>query len=81
MDATNGVLPSGAVARTRHISVTFFIQAMQAPILNNPPPMIGGDQSYIPIVRVMNAMGSKSNNAHFSFFLNGLNNMKMHVSV
>lgn len=80
-DAANGVLPSGAVARTRRISVTFFIQAMTAPILNNPPPMIGGDQSYIPIVRIMNALGSKRNNAHLVFLLNGLNKIKVNVSL
>ncbi|KAH1913703.1 hypothetical protein KXW47_005080 [Aspergillus fumigatus] len=80
-DAANGVLPSGAVARTRRISVTFFIQAMTAPILNNPPPMIGGDQSYIPIVRIMNALGSKRNNAHLVFLLNGLNKIKVNLWV
>ncbi|KAF7137044.1 hypothetical protein CNMCM5793_006895 [Aspergillus hiratsukae] len=80
-DAARGVLPSGAVARTRRIAVSFFIQAMTAPILNNPPPMIGGDQSYIPIIRVMNALGSTRNNAHLVFLLNGLNKIKVNIWV
>lgn len=53
---------------------------MDAPILNNPPPMLGGGQSSTPIVRIMNALGSTANNGHFVFFLNGLNNMKLQVS-
>jgi hypothetical protein len=77
MDAINGVPQSGVVARTCHISVTFFIQAITASIRNNPPPMIGGDQSYILRVQAMNAMGSNSNNVYFTFFLNRLNNMEM----
>lgn len=80
MDAANGVLRSGATARTGAISITFFVQAMTAPILNNPPAMLGGTQSFIPIVRVMNSLGSTANNGHFVFFLNGLNNMKLQVS-
>ncbi|KXG46667.1 Glycoside hydrolase, superfamily [Penicillium griseofulvum] len=81
MDAANGVLRSGATARTGAISITFFVQAMTAPILNNPPAMLGGTQSFIPIVRVMNALGSTANNGHFVFFLNGLNNMKLQLWV
>jgi hypothetical protein len=43
--------------------------------------MIGGDQSYIPSVRIMNALGSNRNNAHFVFLLNGLNKIKVQVSL
>lgn len=61
------------------MSASFFVQALDAPILANPPPMAGGTNSYIPIVRVMNALGSRENLGDFVYLLNGLNSAKLQV--
>ncbi|GES66318.1 chitin-binding, type 1 [Aspergillus terreus] len=75
-NAHAGTLPSGATARNGRLSATFVRQALDAPILNNPPVMTGGDQSLIPISRAMHALGSNLNSADFTLLLTRLNNVK-----
>ncbi|KAJ5171524.1 CAZyme family GH18 [Penicillium coprophilum] len=78
-DAHAGRLPSGATARNSRLSATFIRQALNAPILTNPPVMIGGDQSAVPISRAMQALGSTQNRADFTLLLSRLNNVKSRV--
>ncbi|KAJ5869329.1 CAZyme family GH18 [Penicillium solitum] len=58
-DAARGIIPSGTTTMLGGgLSATFVRQALFRPILNNPPVMTGGDQSLVPIERVMQALGS-----------------------
>ncbi|KAJ5196519.1 hypothetical protein N7449_006998 [Penicillium cf. viridicatum] len=49
---------------------------LNTPMLLNAPPMAGGQASSIPLTRVMNALGSRSNDQHFIVLPAGLNGLK-----
>lgn len=57
----------------------FIRQGLDAPILRDPPPMRGGAQSDRPIVRMMNALGSTSNDRGFALLDGELNQVKKRV--
>jgi hypothetical protein len=61
------------------LSATFVRQALFRPIFNNPPVTTGGDQSLVPIERVMQALGSVNNRAEFTLMLTKLNGLKSRV--
>jgi hypothetical protein len=72
-DAYNGVVPSGSALVYPPLSADFIRQGLDAPILRNPPPMRGGAQSDQPIVWMMNALGSTSNDRGFVLLNSELN--------
>jgi hypothetical protein len=79
-DAARGIIPSGTTTMLGGgLSATFVRQALFRPILNNPPVMTGGDQSLVPIERVMQALGSVNNRAEFTLMLTKLNGLKSRV--
>jgi hypothetical protein len=78
-DAHNGVVPSGSAPVYPPLSADFIRQGLDAPILRNPPPMRGGAQSDRPIVRMMNALGSTSNDRGFVLLDGELNQVKKRV--
>jgi hypothetical protein len=49
---------------------------LREPVLVNPPPMKGGQQSNVPLVRIMNALGSTKNNEGFVLLLESINGAK-----
>ncbi|KAL2695054.1 hypothetical protein AAEP93_004177 [Penicillium crustosum] len=53
-----------------------FLEALNTPMLRVAPPMAGGEASSTPLVRVMNALGSRSNEQNFMVLLQGLNLIK-----
>ncbi|KAI9146923.1 putative class V chitinase [Paramyrothecium foliicola] len=71
-DVVCGRLRLGAMMRVGPISVSFFVQGLRTPLVN-PPPMVGGQNSNIPIDRIINALGSVLNDQNFILTVAGLN--------
>ncbi|CAG8905445.1 unnamed protein product [Penicillium egyptiacum] len=74
-DAYAGTLPSGAQPRNPALPRAY-IEALNTPMLLNAPPMIGGAASSTPLTRVMNALGSRTNDQHFLVLIAALNGLK-----
>ncbi|RYP65975.1 hypothetical protein DL771_008022 [Monosporascus sp. 5C6A] len=64
-DAASGRLRSGAVARTGPVSISFFRQARTMPLLPGAPPLPGGADHPRLYDRVMDCLGSYTNQATF----------------
>lgn len=78
-DPNHGTLRLGAVPKTPRIADDSFAHGIHALILTSSPLMTGRGRSFIPVVRIMNALGSKKNTAHVVYLLNGLNRIKILV--
>jgi hypothetical protein len=78
-DALRGRLTSGAMMIVGPISASFFVQGLRT-LLVNLPPMAGGQNSNLPIDRIMNALGSVSNDQNFVLTVAGSNWSKGAVS-
>ncbi|KAJ5189079.1 hypothetical protein N7491_005402 [Penicillium cf. griseofulvum] len=74
-NAFRGILQSGEQPRNPALPRAY-IEAPNTPMLRNAPPMIGGVASSTPLVRVMNALGSRTNDQHFLVLLSALNGVK-----
>ncbi|EOD44207.1 putative class v protein [Neofusicoccum parvum UCRNP2] len=76
-----GTLPSGGQMTVGRIAANFFTNTMNALYGTNPAPpaMVGGTQELNPGRRIMNAVGSNSNDAHFVLAQSGFNRMKSSI--
>ncbi|KAL6229036.1 hypothetical protein BDW75DRAFT_235499 [Aspergillus navahoensis] len=79
--ATNGELPSGkpAPANLAALPVKYVRDHLTNKVLANPPPMKGGEQSSVPLVRIMNTLGSKTNNGDFTMLVKQVNRVKSRI--
>lgn len=76
-DSSSGQLPSDKLPEHQlpavgpeytRLSQRFIMDGLGNPILTNPPHMLGGKESDVPIRRMMNAVGSTRNDAGFVLF-------------
>ncbi|RDW64378.1 uncharacterized protein DSM5745_09789 [Aspergillus mulundensis] len=76
--ATNGNLPSKKPVPTglAVLPVKYVRDHLTGKVLANPPIMKGGEKSNIPLVRIMNALGSRTNNGDFTLLLKQVNGVK-----
>ncbi|KAL4775859.1 hypothetical protein BDW60DRAFT_225034 [Aspergillus nidulans var. acristatus] len=74
----NRKLPSGkpVPADLPALPLDYVKNHLREPVLVNPPPMKGGQQSNVPLVRIMNALGSTKNNEGFVLLLESINGAK-----
>ncbi|KAL6229169.1 hypothetical protein BDW75DRAFT_235411 [Aspergillus navahoensis] len=71
-------LPSGkpVPADLPALPLDYVKNHLREPVLVNPPPMKGGQQSNIPLVRIINTLGSTKNNEGFVLLLESINGAK-----
>ncbi|KAI2789668.1 hypothetical protein POX_d05163 [Penicillium oxalicum] len=74
-DASRGTLPTTAHPRNLPLPDDY-TQALNTPMLLNAPPMAGGQASSTPLVRMMNALGSRRNGQDFLVLIQALNGLK-----
>ncbi|KAL5042120.1 hypothetical protein BDW71DRAFT_211510 [Aspergillus fruticulosus] len=79
--ATNRKLPSGkpVPANLAALPVKYVRDHLNNKVLANPPPMKGGERSSIPLVRIMNALGSKTNDGDFTMLVKQVNGVKSRI--
>jgi hypothetical protein len=82
-DAANGRLRSGAVAQTAAVPATFFRQVLTLPmdVSTGAPPLPGGADYVRLFDRVMESLGSRTNEAYYVFAHYDINHVKSYVSL
>ncbi|KAL4875746.1 hypothetical protein BJY04DRAFT_223740 [Aspergillus karnatakaensis] len=69
-------LPSRRAVPPWYRYSTAFLEAIQTPMLVRPPPMTGGNLNDVPVERMMNEIGSTSNDGGFVLLDSRLNGVK-----
>ncbi|CAN9123838.1 unnamed protein product [Alternaria alternata] len=79
-DAANGRLRSGAIAQTAAVPATFFRQVRTLPmdVSTGAPPLPGGADYVRLFDRVMESLGSRTNEAYFVLAHRDINRVKGH---
>jgi chitinase len=82
-DAANGVLRSGAVAQMAAVPATFSREVRTLPmdVSTGAPPIPGGADYVRLFDRVMESLGSRTNEAYFVFAHFDINHVKAGVSL
>ncbi|CAN9282975.1 unnamed protein product [Alternaria alternata] len=80
-DAANGRLRSGAIAQTAAVPATFFRQVRTLPmdVSTGAPPLPGGADYVRLFDRVMESLGSRTNEAYFVLAHRDINRVKGHL--